>query len=175
MSISLGWQGITFPRLKDPNDSVEVGKALLDILGKLNQLSAQFAFLALGEVTLLPEAGGTLLPNPDTAWHEIGAAGQPAFQNSWVNYATGFNTAAFRKDAFGFVHLKGVLAGTTGNTVAFTLPVGYTPSATIIQVAIGDVGNVAVVDFVTIPANGQLAPHNSASTSIDGVVFYAGP
>ena len=174
MSISLGWQGITFPRLKDPNDSVEVGKALLDILGKLNQLSAQFAFLALGEVTLLPEAGGTLLPNPDTSWHEVGAAGQPAFQNGWVNYGAGNNTVAFRKDALGFVHFKGSIHGPTANTVAFVLPAGYRPVATAgVPVSAGT--STTTASFVTIYSSGNVAPSNPNAQSWDGVTFYAGP
>ena len=60
-------------------------------------------------------------------WHEVGASGEPAFANSWVNAVGGNATAAFRKDGEGTVHIKGLIkSGTLGST-AFTLPVGYRP------------------------------------------------
>ena len=64
---------------------------------------------------------------PDTDWHYVGEAGEPAFQNSWVNY-NGWGDCAFRKMADGMVLLKGLIkSGNTGATI-FTLPVGYRPS-----------------------------------------------
>ena len=62
-------------------------------------------------------------------WHEVGALGEPAFANSWVNYNSATHaTAAFYKDGSGRVHLKGsIKSGTIGATV-FTLPVGYRPA-----------------------------------------------
>lgn len=65
-------------------------------------------------------------------WREVGASGQPAFANSWVNFGAGHETAAFYKDACGRVHLKGnIKSGTAVNTTAFTLPEGYRPAATL--------------------------------------------
>lgn len=61
-------------------------------------------------------------------WHEVGAAGEPAFANSWVNYGEPFNTAAYMKDAMGFVHIKGLIKNGTIGASAFTLPAGYRPS-----------------------------------------------
>lgn len=60
-------------------------------------------------------------------WHVVGAAGEPAMVNGWVNYGT---SLAFMKDPHGFVHIKGELqAGTlTAGTTIFTLPVGYRPA-----------------------------------------------
>lgn len=61
-------------------------------------------------------------------WREIGAGPEPAFENSWVNVAGGNETAAFAKDPFNFIHLKGVVKdGTVGSTI-FTLPVPYRPA-----------------------------------------------
>jgi len=70
------------------------------------------------------------LSAPDTSWKYIGATGQPAFSNSWVNYETSessFYAAAFYKDALGFVHLRGIVKNGTVNTAMFTLPTGYRP------------------------------------------------
>jgi hypothetical protein len=62
------------------------------------------------------------------AWHEIGVSGEPAFENSWVNFdAANEATAAFYKDALGIVHLKGVVKSGTVNARMFTLPDGYRP------------------------------------------------
>jgi hypothetical protein len=66
--------------------------------------------------------GGTL----DT-WHTVGATGEPAFQNGWVNYGAGEQVVQYRKDPFGKVMLRGVAKTGTINTVGFTLPAGYRP------------------------------------------------
>jgi hypothetical protein len=62
-------------------------------------------------------------------WRYVGTPGNPAFQNSWVNFNESTHEhAAFFKDPFGIVHLKGIIKnGSAINTVAFTLPVGYRP------------------------------------------------
>ncbi len=64
-------------------------------------------------------------------WHEVGAASEPTFANSWVNFGAGAVTAAFRKLPTGEVYIKGLIKdGTVGAGVAmFTLPVGYRPPA----------------------------------------------
>lgn len=62
----------------------------------------------------------------DTAWHEIGAAGEPAFQNGWVNWGGGDATAAFKRLG-GVVYIKGTIKSGVAGTF-FTLPVGYRPA-----------------------------------------------
>jgi hypothetical protein len=58
-------------------------------------------------------------------WHVIGAAGEPAFQNSWTNYnLTAYPAAAFWKDSSGIVHLRGLVMSGGLNTI-FGLPAGY--------------------------------------------------
>jgi hypothetical protein len=63
------------------------------------------------------------------AFHEVGAAGEPAFSPGASNYLTGtptanYQTAGFFKDKEGIVHLKGfVTSGTNG--LIFRLPAGY--------------------------------------------------
>jgi hypothetical protein len=69
------------------------------------------------------EYGGTAL-----RWHDVGATGEPAFQNSWVNYGSGYAVASFGKTQQGIVYLKGLVKdGTLGSTI-FTLPAGYRPT-----------------------------------------------
>jgi hypothetical protein len=73
---------------------------------------------------------------PPEPWHEVGASGEPQFQNGWENLGTpGHETAGFFKDAFGIVHLKGSLKP-GGTSLIFQLPPGFRPaSGKFIQVA----------------------------------------
>jgi hypothetical protein len=110
---------------------------------------------------------------PDTSWHEIGAAGQPAFQNGWANFGGGTNTAAYRKDALGFVHLKGSIASGTLNAAAFTLTVGYRPAgnSSFACVTATGFGNC------TIRSPGTVTPVSGTAAEflLDVITFYAGP
>jgi hypothetical protein len=64
---------------------------------------------------------------PIEAWHFVGAAGEPAFQNGWVNYdAT--RLVRYRKYPDGRVRLSGCSRTVSAGSVAFTLPAGYRPS-----------------------------------------------
>ena len=75
------------------------------------------------------------------------------FQNGWANQGTGWETAAYLKDPFGFVHLKGVITGGADDTIAFTLPAGYRPGATTVN-ACGDAGT----ESPTSTVNARIAP-----------------
>ena len=109
---------------------------------------------------------------PDTSWHEIGAAGEPAFQNGWVNYGGTNSTAAFRKDAFGFVHLKGTVKSGTLAAAAFTLPAGYIPSQ-MFNLCTQSNGTVCQVNVYT---NGIVwLSVNNTALYLDGLTFYVGP
>jgi hypothetical protein len=77
-------------------------------------------------------------------WRQVGGAGQPAFHQttdcSWRNYDQVHSTAAFVRDATGFVHLKGTVlandrtslsscsSSVPTNQLIFVLPPGYRPS-----------------------------------------------
>jgi len=67
------------------------------------------------------------LITPDSAWIVVAANGnpQPSFMNGWVNYDTTYTETAFRKDALGYVHIKGMIKnGSVGFDYAiFQLPV----------------------------------------------------
>ena len=62
------------------------------------------------------------------AWHYVGAASEPAFQNSWDNEGGGLTALAFRIRESGIVDIQGVVSGGTANTTIFTLPAGYRPN-----------------------------------------------
>jgi hypothetical protein len=112
------------------------------------------------------------------AWHEVGAAGEPAFNNGdftqigadpseyadhetcwWSNYDGNHQSAAFYKDPFGNVHLKGLVQAhdgdapspVTGNlncgawggeprwdNFVFDLPAGYRPAKRVVLTTMGN-------------------------------------
>ena len=106
---------------------------------------------------------------PIEAWHTVGAAGEPAFQNGWVGHAaSGMYAPKFRKRPDGMVELDGMLRGGTINQPAFTLPVGYRPYATTagslyIPISISGKSDVG---FLTISDAGLVMVTNSAGQSI---------
>jgi hypothetical protein len=70
---------------------------------------------------------------PSEGWHEVGAPGEPGFQNGWHNVSFGTivpqpETVAFYKDREGVVHLKGAAWRGTSSPVIFQLPAGYRPA-----------------------------------------------
>lgn len=66
--------------------------------------------------------------------HVVGAAGEPAFLNSWVAFGSGYQTPRFWKDPMGIVHIEGLIkSGTPSATsVVFTLPARYRPASTLL-------------------------------------------
>lgn len=64
-------------------------------------------------------------------WIYVGDAGAPAFQNSWANVGGVYTPMRFRSN-IGAVDMEGAIVGGAAGTVAFTLPVGYRPSTTML-------------------------------------------
>jgi len=108
-----------------------------------------------------------IFPEP---FHEVGAGGEPPFENGWHNQAPAVETtAAFYKDPSGVVHLKGIVTGGAAGTDIFHLPPGYrgTKSACIATI---------VNSYVCIFSDGAVQ-HTSGATgtiSLDGMTFRAG-
>jgi hypothetical protein len=100
----------------------------------------------------------------------IGGTGQPAFTNSWVNFAGGWVPAAFWRDPLGFVHLRGLIKSGVVGSAAFTLPPGFRPKENEPFVAIsnGAIGRVDVLtDGTVVPAS----PSNNTWVSLSGIHF----
>jgi hypothetical protein len=57
-------------------------------------------------------------------WHEVGTAGEPAFENSHAN--SGSEPLSFKIVSDNYVQFSGTTFG-TNNTTVFTLPAGYRP------------------------------------------------
>lgn len=80
----------------------------------------------------------------------IGATGQPAFKNSWVNFGPGWAAASFVKKPDGWVQLHGIVKNAanplTLPSTIFTLPPGYWPEAGMVwtQLANNAIGRIEV-------------------------------
>jgi hypothetical protein len=107
-------------------------------------------------------------------WHLIGDSGEPAFENSWVNQGTGDEDAAYYKDPYGIVHLRGQVDTGTSGTAVFTLPEGYRSSAQ--KQFPADADSSSTYARVQINSNGAVVPYFNAGGaatrfSLDGVSF----
>ena len=104
----------------------------------------------------LAAGDGTVAPTVSPAKHEIGETGQPAFQNDWDN-AVGVSNAAFYH--YGpFVFIDCTVVGGDSVTVAFTLPAGYRPAATVNRpISCTDTGTSFSTGFVVIGTDGTVS------------------
>lgn len=125
------------------------------------------------EADLLPDGDTFLLPH--TVGHD--SLEQPelklvsVFTNGWVNFGGAFLDAGYYKDAFGFVHLRGIIKSGTIGAVAFTLDAGYRPQGTSNFSAAGSI----VVGVCQITAAGTVNPANGNTSdfSLEGIIFKA--
>ena len=62
--------------------------------------------------------------------HYVGAAGEPAFQNSWANVGDPYLVCCFGKDVNNLVWIFGRVTGGPIDTIIFTLPANYRPNKT---------------------------------------------
>ena len=64
------------------------------------------------------------------AWHEVGADGEPAFENNWENFSNTYGKASFKK-VNGIVYIRGLVKSGDNRSTIFTLPEGYRPAVRI--------------------------------------------
>lgn len=108
---------------------------------------------------------------PQEAWTDF------TFANSWVNYGGGFQTAQYRKDAQGRVHLRGMIKdGTTTDAtqICTALPAGYRPSSTVLYGVPYNNGAFSVVE-IRISNSGNVTLFFATGTatylSLNGISF----
>ena len=104
-------------------------------------------------------------------WREIGGTNNPAFENSWVNVGGVHNAAAFYKDPYDRVWLKGSIKTGTTPSVAFTLPVKYRPLSTVTYSSVDGTGTPSAT--ISIASNGEISILAGTNTfiSLDGISF----
>ena len=96
-----------------------------------------------------------------------------SFANTWVNFNAANNSAAYCKDAMGFVHIRGMVKDGTDWSTIFTLPVGYRPAKQEIFVTISN-DAVGRIDINTDGGVGSYVINDPTWVSLDGITFYAG-
>lgn len=102
-------------------------------------------------------------------FRQIGGTGQAPFTNSWTNFGSGWQTAAFWRMPDGWVHLRGLIKSGTIGSSAFTLPPGYRPvlSEPFVCISNGAVGRVDVLtDGTVVPSVG-----NNTYVTLSGISF----
>lgn len=104
-------------------------------------------------VAFYPPSGAVLIGEiVDMTWKSVGAAGQPAFENSWVNFGAPNQDAQFRREPGGILRLRGLVkSGVIGNTV-FTLPTDLRPPADLHYATASN----ALYGTLKVGANGQV-------------------
>lgn len=103
-------------------------------------------------------------------YRKVGGAGNPAFENSWVNYGSGWGEAAMWRDPLGFVHLRGLIKSGTVGTQAFLLPPGFRPGTNETFPTISN-GAVGRVDVLTDGQVEPVSPSNNTYVSLAGIYF----
>jgi hypothetical protein len=118
------------------------------------------------------DSTGFVRPGSSEAWHEIGAPGEPAFQNAWTNNSVALETtAAFYKDPLDVVHLKGIV--TDGSATVFTLPAGYRPS----KIGCWAGWRNGAIALICFQPNGIITQAGGSATGamlLDGLTFRVG-
>ena len=155
----------------------------LDVSNNLSDISSQQT--ALNNITNVSNATNEYVLTKDTSSgnaifkassngsleprHYVGTTGQPAFQNSWVNYGSPYSLAAFYKDNQGIVHLEGMIKSGTMNTIIFTLPTGYAPTQDLYFVV--NSNNTFGAVNVNISGGVNATVGNKAWIVLDGITF----
>ena len=115
-------------------------------------------------------------------WHEVGATGEPAFENGYAVSSSGTvigNGVAYRKKYDGKVEFQGGISKTplTTNDV-FTLPTAYRPTYNKSFIAMsGDVGGVNPCVVKITASTGKvnvtpISPSGLGVISFEGLSFY---
>lgn len=115
-----------------PSSGISDQDSLNKLLTALNLQSEQVVGCLSQGITFSQNMSGQVktvnVSTPATDWVNVGDSGAPAFQNAWANFNSGWQVASYKKDALGFVHVRGhITAGTLGSAI-FTLPVGFRPA-----------------------------------------------
>lgn len=139
--------------------------------------SSNIASKSIGTSQLKDESVTSAKMADQESWHEVGSAGEPAFQSSWVNLGGGaWSTCAYYKDTMGEVHLKGVVANGQIHSTnpIFTLPAGYRPNQSLI-LSPCSYSTQYLPSRLTIHATGEVCAEAGGNTfyCLDGVTFLA--
>jgi hypothetical protein len=127
-------------------------------------------------------------------WHEVGAAGEPPFNDTggcaWKNFdPPAHDTGAFSRDRSGRVQLKGIVdaddvppsscaLGSGLDQVIFTLPAGYRPDRREVQPVVtnGDIGAINIDPNGDVELEHSAIPNSGlAWVALGGISFRCAP
>lgn len=102
-----------------------------------------------------------------------------SYASGWSDYASGFDTGAYRMEASGIVRLKGLVKNTNVNatTTITTLPVGFRPAAGKIFMGVSSAAGFGEFSRIGIDTTGTITPTNHFSgggagfLSLEGITF----
>lgn len=103
---------------------------------------------------------------PNVKWNE------PTLLNSWANVGSPYYDAAYYKDPWNRVHLRGRIDTGSSAAIAFQLPSGFRPSAQM-DFAVDNGGSAAQV---SVDSSGNVTPSYSGMSSdisLETVIFIA--
>lgn len=95
----------------------------------------------------------------------------PTLLNSWVNFGSPYDTAAYMIDTLGFVHLKGMVKSGTVGAPIFALPAGYRPAANCIFA----IDSNSAYGNIWIESGGNVTINTGSNTwaALGGITFKA--
>lgn len=96
----------------------------------------------------------------------------PTFLNGWAATNSAYSVG-YMKDEMGFVHFRGAVMGTTNDTFAFTLPVGYRPKQQYEGVIIAGGHTQMCMARVTPTGSVKLTTSSLIWNSLEGITFRA--
>ncbi len=103
-----------------------------------------------------PVAGAVAIPNPTPAWIA------PTLQNGWVSY--GLQAPQYRMVG-DIVYLRGAIKnGSAWGTIAFTLPAGYWPPATLYASTLSAGPSLG---YFTVNTLGQVSPQGGSTAQFE--------
>ena len=176
-------------RVRNSLTGVQINEATLGTVSSATHAASADSAASATSATTATTAQNVAAPE---AFHNVGAPGEPLFQNPWQNNATaplyglpGRLPTRIRSSRS--VHLVGRIVNGSGNTVIFQLPPGYRPASRQVHVApcglrvhhrpqttivsIQGSGFSAAADGSVSMTNGTLSA--SGSLWLDGISFLA--
>jgi hypothetical protein len=113
----------------------------------------------------------TMLGRPNGASGGDSTWTAPTLTNSWVNYGGAQEPAGYRKDASGFVHLRGFIKNGSVSAAAFTLPAGYRPAYDVYAPVVSS----GAFGYCIVTQAGLVMAYNGSSSwfSFAGITFLA--
>jgi hypothetical protein len=119
------------------------------------------------DLLIIPKSGGSVICTGTVRGLNSTWTAPTSFTNSWVDYGSGYDAAAYRINPDGDVELKGVIKDGTASTSAFTLPVGYRPAAHMVFTTDNNGGYA----YVIIEDDGSVKPSGNTRLSLAGIKF----